>query len=247
MPKSLGKTKKRSKRAKSLKLIWKERHQNLYRTSMEFRDTERENSENISLTDNCEITATCSSTKLCQPLLETNTTGPSFVTTGILTKEEIEIVPKEESPIQGNRIVELGYVLEWATSLQFNHSKICSVGKLIIVEEIQKGKGLTSTIIFQCNFCDERYAYDTENPNRPKSAINVGAVWGTLATGSSYEHMTEFLSCMNIPAMNGKLFYELEAELGKEWEASLYGSMENANSREEIAIKQQQICSDGTP
>ncbi|KAJ8911759.1 hypothetical protein NQ315_008811, partial [Exocentrus adspersus] len=153
----------------------------------------------------------------CSPLStnlsnHSNPPLPTFATTGILEDDEIEQIeahqleievnPPEESPIQGNRIVELGYVLQWAVGLQYNHSKICTHGKLNVAEELNR------------------------------------ALWGTLATGSSYEHMKEFLSCMDIPPMNKSMFYDMEAELGKEWQLSLSKSMEAANIKEkEIAIQ----------
>jgi len=128
---------------------------------------------------------------------------------------EIEIIPKQESAIQGNRIVELGYVLDWAIKLQYKHSKKCTLGMLSVKEEKRRGTGLTSTIVFHCNMCSEIISFQTEDPTRPKSKINVGAVWGTLANGTSYEHLNELLSCMDIPNMNRPMFYDLENELGK--------------------------------
>ncbi|CAG9853587.1 unnamed protein product [Phyllotreta striolata] len=88
-------------------------------------------------------------------------------------KLEYETVPAPENPITGNRIVELGYVLQWATRLQYNHSKTCTLGMLSIKEE--RRQGLTSIIIYQCSSCPNEYAYHTENPNREKSLINIGA------------------------------------------------------------------------
>lgn len=109
----------------------------------------------------------------------------------------------------------MGYVLEWAINLQYNHSKTCTLGKLSIKEEIRRGKGLASTIIFECNSCTATYQFDTEDPKREKSLITVGAVWGTLASGSSFQNLNELLSCMDVPMMPSQLFYEIEHELGK--------------------------------
>lgn len=125
------------------------------------------------------------------------------------------IEPPEAPIIQGNRIVELGYVLNWAIKLQYDHSKKCTFGMMTLKEEKRRGKGLVSTIVFQCSVCDEIVFFYTENPKRKRSPINKGAVWGTLATGSSYEHLTELLSCMDIPTMNRNMFYDLESEIGK--------------------------------
>lgn len=126
-----------------------------------------------------------------------------------------ETEKKEGTVIQGNRIVELGYVLDWATNLQFSHSKICTMGIIKVKEEIRKSNGLTSVIVFDCSACNKIYTFCTENPKRDKSVINIGAVWGTLASGSTYGHMTEFLSCMDIPRMPKAMFYSIESDLGK--------------------------------
>lgn len=128
---------------------------------------------------------------------------------------EYETESKTESVITGNRIVELGYVLNWASTLQYNHAKICTLGKLSVKKEIRRGKGLVSTIIFGCNACAMTYAHETENPNRENSIINIGAVWGTMATGGTYGHMSEFLSCMDIPTMPSQQFFAIENDLGK--------------------------------
>lgn len=95
------------------------------------------------------------------------------------------------------------------------HSKTCTFGKLRLEEELRRGQGLTSTIMLKCSMCEKNFLLHTENPNRAKSVINVGAVWGTLATGSCYEHLSELLSCMDIPAINKNLFYDLEEKLGR--------------------------------
>lgn len=59
------------------------------------------------------------------------------------------------------------------------------------------------------------YRFDTENPNRPDLLINTGAVWGTMATGSTYSHFSELVSCMDVPTMPEKMFYELENKSGE--------------------------------
>lgn len=99
--------------------------------------------------------------------------------------------------------------------MQYKHSKICTGGKLYVASERRRGKGLVSTITFKCTVCEAVLEYDTENPKNNVSAINYGAVWGTLATGSSYTHMEEFFSCLDIPVMSDSMFYEIENEIGK--------------------------------
>lgn len=131
-------------------------------------------------------------------------------------------IEKDNTPkipvLTGNRIVELGYVLQWAMRLQYEHSKICTLGKILLIEEIRKGHGLVSWLVFECTVCLKKYRFSTENPNKKSSTINTGAVWGTLATGSTYTHLTELLSCMDIPAMPPGQFYESEKKLGEVWQ-----------------------------
>lgn len=127
---------------------------------------------------------------------------------------EYEKVPKEPDVISGNRIVELGYVLKWAVNLQYEHSKICTGGQLYIKKEITKNKGLTSSIIFNCTQCDAIIQHDTEDPNKPVSEINYGAVWGAMATGSTCGHLEELCSCLDIPSMSDNMFYDIENKIG---------------------------------
>ncbi|KAI4455555.1 exonuclease phage-type/recb c-terminal domain-containing protein [Holotrichia oblita] len=77
--------------------------------------------------------------------------------------------------ISGNRIVDINYILKWATTLQYNHAKICSTGTLILKKE--QRFGLVSKFTFQCNLCERQYKYATEDPTKPNSTINNGAVW----------------------------------------------------------------------
>lgn len=59
---------------------------------------------------------------------------------------------EEKCTIQGNRIVELGYILKPVIKLQYEHSRKCTFGKLK-VKELRRGRGLNSKIIFECIMC----------------------------------------------------------------------------------------------
>lgn len=127
-------------------------------------------------------------------------------------KESVNILPPI---IDGNRIVELGYVINQILLIERTHTKRCTLGKLEIREEIRKCTGLVSKIVLSCNICSQIYSFVTENPNKNASEINLGSVWGTVATGSTYNHTCELLSCMNIPNMPQKQFQEYENNLGE--------------------------------
>lgn len=116
--------------------------------------------------------------------------------------------------LPGHRIVDLGFVLKWAISLQYRHSKHCD-GTLYPYKEESRGLGLVSYIKFKCTLCDVIVVHPTEDPNKHVSHINVGAVWGTLATGSTYSHLEEQLACMDIPPIPKKMFIDIENSLGE--------------------------------
>ncbi|KAF2898662.1 hypothetical protein ILUMI_07511, partial [Ignelater luminosus] len=60
----------------------------------------------------------------------------------------------------------------------------------------------------------EQHARATED--QTSAVINTAAVWGTLATGSTFQHTNEFLSVLNIPSLSGTMFYTIQEDLSKE-------------------------------
>lgn len=115
--------------------------------------------------------------------------------------------------ITGNRVVNLNYVLNWAFTMQRQHFARCP-GVLEITEEIRRGTGLVSCIVFKCNICSREYKQYTEDPDKI-STINYGAVWGTLASGSTFGHLEELMSVMDIPPMTFYTFKKIEGELAE--------------------------------
>ncbi|KAK5644983.1 hypothetical protein RI129_006283 [Pyrocoelia pectoralis] len=178
---------------------------------------------------------------------------------GVMSSEELERIQnhslyrepdseKQTSPITGNRIVELGYVLQTVLDIQYNHCLTCTFGKIIVQHEIRTSQGLVSTVALRCTMCNKMFHISTEEPRQYGSLINLGAVWGTLATGSTYSHCNEFLSCLDIPMIPEKFFSRIELELGNEWKSSLWRSMKEAGAEEkEHALRLGDVCEDGTP
>lgn len=99
-------------------------------------------------------------------------------------------------------------------NIQANHSKHCS-GTLYPSKDSPVGLGLVRAIQFKCSKCDVCFEKFTEDLQKPRSAINTGAVWGCLATGGTYSHLEEQLACLQIPPISKRVFYETENELGK--------------------------------
>ncbi|KAJ8973884.1 hypothetical protein NQ317_019297 [Molorchus minor] len=146
----------------------------------------------------------------------------------------------ENNIITGQRIVDLNYVLKWALSLQAEHSKICSTGNMQLVRENRFG--LVSQLHFRCNVCNYEAIKHTEDPENIKSKINYGAVWGTLATGSTYTHLKEQLSVLDIPSLSYRLFHRIEIEIGDHWKSYLWASIEDAGKEEyRLAFEKQQF------
>lgn len=131
-----------------------------------------------------------------------------------ITQEELYIEKSSAYNYIGNRVVNLGFLLSWATKLQFQHAKICSAGTLVLKNESRRGLGLTSLLIFECDTCEKQVEHYTDDPSK-KSAINYGAVWGTLTNGSTYGHLRDLLAHMDIPSMTQYKFQEIEKELGE--------------------------------
>ncbi|KAF2897311.1 hypothetical protein ILUMI_08863 [Ignelater luminosus] len=125
---------------------------------------------------------------------------------------------EDQCKIEGYRFVEMNYFLKKALSLQSLHNIKCTSGKLEYSSE--KRSGLVSVYTLKCNICDREEHLATEKPQTSEeksnnhSTINTAAVWCTLSTGSSYTHLTESLSVMNVPPLGGTVFFKIQRELG---------------------------------
>lgn len=97
--------------------------------------------------------------------------------------------------------------------LQSDHNKKCTGGRLEHFHENRNG--LVSTFTYKCNMCDKEFSFSTEDPHgKKKSVINTAAVWGTLSTGSTYAHLSEFLSVLDIPRLPSRIYFKIQRDLG---------------------------------
>jgi len=122
---------------------------------------------------------------------------------------EVEYI-KAPEVISGNRIVEINYVLNWAMKLQLDHNKICTAGTLQL--ESEKRIGLVSKFTFKCNTCERRVIKYSEDQNK-KSCANYGAVWGTLTNGSTYTHLSNLLTKMDVQPCPKAVLIQLKRNL----------------------------------
>lgn len=131
-----------------------------------------------------------------------------------INEHELTVEKQEEDKnISGYRIVDVDFLLKNSMFLQSNHNQKCTGGTLQYVHE--KRSGLVSTFTYKCNMCNKEFSFATEDPQKKtKSVVNTAAVWGTLSTGSTYAHLSEFLSVLDIPRLTRNMFYELQRNLG---------------------------------
>lgn len=110
--------------------------------------------------------------------------------------------------------MDIDYFLKQTIDLQYEHSKKCTGGKLEFMSEHRRG--LVSVFFYKCNICErvEKINSEKMNMNNNKSTLNTAAVWGCLSTGSTYAHLEEFLSILDIPAIGGNMFFEIQRKLG---------------------------------
>lgn len=124
---------------------------------------------------------------------------------------EVEYVEDIQN-LCGFRIVDIDYFLKKSITLQAHHNRKCTAGRLEIIKE--KRQGLHSTFLLQCTSCNEVISISNENGKvLETSMLNRAAVWATLATGSTYSHMLEFFSILDIPSISSNMFYNLQRNL----------------------------------
>lgn len=159
---------------------------------------------------------------------------------------DVERIHDEENGIlNGRRIVDLKYVLNWSLKLQKIHSRKCTSGQLELSEE--KHIGLMSKIVFKCDLCSEVVEKYTEEPDKINN-INSAMTWGTLSTGTSYSRIKEFLAVLQVPCLNYKMFHKIEMDLSTKWTEELWKSIKEAGKEElQHALDNGSVDSDGTP
>ncbi|KAF2903606.1 hypothetical protein ILUMI_02577 [Ignelater luminosus] len=90
--------------------------------------------------------------------------------------------------------------------IQSKHNAKCTRGSLELTSERRNG----------------------EDSLKQKPVMNSAAVWETLSTGSTYAHLSEVLSVMDIPAVSKNEFFSIQRNLGTHFNESLWKAMESA-------------------
>lgn len=124
------------------------------------------------------------------------------------TNPEVAVEDKREDIIDGRRIVDINYFLNKIFDISFIHSGQCTRQRLQINSESKHG--LHSVVEIGCNMCSKKfYVGTTEN----REDINKSAVYGTMATGSTYAHLEEFLGAMDVPSLSKRKYLDISNQL----------------------------------
>lgn len=113
----------------------------------------------------------------------------------------------EWQSISGRRLVDIDHYLRCIFGLFTIHLQLCPTPDFIIVEESYRA--MISTVLIKCKTCDKLYTVNSENTNTHHSTKKA-AVWGTLASGSSFAHTEELFAYMGVPFMSFQTYQKTE-------------------------------------
>ena len=69
-------------------------------------------------------------------------------------------------------------------------------------------------------------------------SVNVGAVWGQMATGGGQSNLNEFLASINVPGLSKPTFTKIETQIGNKWDELLCSEIIKAGEEEKrLAIR----------
>lgn len=111
-----------------------------------------------------------------------------------------------------------------------------------MMEEVKR-EGLASVLMIQCDKCGEKF-YHSSSPKvkgsgkkKTRYAVNIGAVWGQMATGGGHSNFNETVAALDVPGMASNTFTNIEQQIGKAWEVHLAQEITKAGEEErEIAV-----------
>lgn len=109
--------------------------------------------------------------------------------------------------IEGTRIVDINYVMQWMCAVYPFHRQSCENPEFNVVSE--SNRCMVSTITLQCKTCKAMFSGKTENPNQDQQ-IRRSCVWATITSGETHAHAEEFLAHIGIPFMCFEAFEKTE-------------------------------------
>lgn len=155
-----------------------------------------------------------------------------------------------KKPINGARVMDLQCLSKGFQSVS-KHSVQCR-GKCSITREVQR-EGLASVLEVGCDSCENTCVIET-SPKIAGSAeinarycVNVGAVWGQMATGGGQKPLNEIMAAINVPGISKKTFTRIENQIGASWEKILADEMIKAGKEERMLSLQRNDLVNGYP
>ena len=126
-----------------------------------------------------------------------------------------------------------------------------SNGGIFLEGEIKKD-GLVSIFRARCSGCEKFFYFESDFKVRDANghkryALNLSAVWGSMATGGGGTKLEELLCTMGIPSMSKKTFSRIEEQVGDWWNKKLTEEMVQAAAEERQLALQNGETHEGVP
>ena len=140
-------------------------------------------------------------------------------------------LPKEEFTLEGNRIVDIFFLIEQLICIGSHGSVFgCNLSNLKFCSE--KTSGLHSKFSITCGMCNEKFFLETTRRSNHNADINYEAVSGIMSLGLGFTHLKMFLACLNIPSITLRLYTSIHDTVCSRWQRAAEQSMAQA-AREE--------------
>ena len=131
------------------------------------------------------------------------------------------------------------------------HGKQCE-GYCFISSEVRRD-GLASVLEVSCDGCDEKLAIESSDKivgskgMNTRYSVNVGAVWGQMATGGGQRNLNEFMASINAPGMSKPTFNHIETQIGQKWGEILSDEIIKAGEEEKNLAVERKDFFQGVP
>ena len=115
--------------------------------------------------------------------------------------------------------------------------------------------GLASVLEVGCDSCENTSLIETSQKIEGSAeinqrySINVGTVWGQMATGHGGGHkpLNETMAAINVPGISKKTFIKIENQIGTSWEKILADEMLVAGNEEKKLALERNDMVNGYP
>ena len=129
--------------------------------------------------------------------------------------------PPTAQEVVGARVMDLKCLSEGITKTS-EHGNKCR-GKCYVGGEVNR-EGLASVLEISCTACEDKFTIESSSKIEgseginTRYSVNVGAVWGQMATGGGQRNFNELMASINVPGISKPTFNRIETQIGKKWE-----------------------------